>query len=89
MMFLVRRVKLEEFEEELSRQLRSFALDDSLSLVEDPIRGRRSILKQNPYKHFGGGRGSRMKDFPSYRICEVKPPSIEKVKLALLLRVSN
>jgi len=76
----------------MGRQLRSLALDESLSLVEE--QSRTSSLKANPYAHFGrsdvkllGGtqknqlttQGNKGQDFPSYRICEVRPPSIEKI----------
>jgi len=115
-------VDIPKFEEELSRQLHTLALDESLALVEDRSRNRGSLF-QNPYSHFGrpdvrllpGGPGgqidgihpgppqsylhlahrhappmshqilnsSRPQDFPSFRICEVRPPSIEKVRETL------
>lgn len=118
---------IDRFEEELTRQLHTLALDESLALVQERGRSRGGLFR-NPYSHFGrpdvrlvpnsrgagvatngGGNGhsfhhspyhqytstlnyahgqtsspnmmnlQKYQDFPTFRICEVRPPHIEKV----------
>lgn len=121
-------VTIDRFEEELTRQLHTLALDESLALVQERGRSRGGLFR-NPYSHFGrpdvrlvpnsrgagignnGGGGNshsfhhspyhhytstlnlahghtstqnpmsshKYQDFPTFRICEVRPPHIEKV----------
>lgn len=134
-------VTIPRFEEELTRQLHTLALDESLALVQERGRSRGGLFR-NPYSHFGrpdvrlvpNSRGSggvsggdmmsasgggshtfhhapyhhytstlnlahghagsmnmmnshKYQDFPTFRICEVRPPHIEKVSYQQLYYV--
>lgn len=78
-------VDVETFKKEMQHQLQSFALNVALGLVNERPYVKRV---QNPYAHFGradlwteGFRRTNQRhvDNHIYRICEVRPPSIEKV----------
>ena len=78
-------IDVETFKREISRQLQNMALNVALGLVSERPYVKRV---QNPYAHFGrpdlwteGFRRNNQRYVHNhiYRICEVRPPSIEKV----------
>lgn len=79
-------IDLEIFKKEMHHQLQSLALNVALGLVSERPYVKRV---QNPYAHFGrpdlwteGFRRNNQRYIHNhiYRICEVRPPSIEKVR---------
>lgn len=85
--YLAAQVDLETFKREIHHQLQSLALNVALGLVSERPYVKRV---QNPYSHFGrpdlwteGFRRNNQRYIHNhiYRICEVRPPSIEKVPL--------
>ena len=84
-------VDVKTFKNEIQHQLQSFALNVALGLVNERPYVKRV---QNPYAHFGRSdlwtegfrrNNQRHVDNHIYRICEVRPPSIEKVNNKCLL----
>lgn len=73
------------FKQEMQWQLQNGAMNVALGIVSERPYVKRV---QNPYAHFGrpdlwteGFRQNNQRYMPNhvYRICEVRPPSIEKV----------
>lgn len=82
------------FRREMFRQLQNVALNVALGVVSERPYVKRV---QNPYAHFGrpdlwteGFRRNNQRFIHNhiYRICEVRPPSIEKVKYSEIVCVS-
>lgn len=76
---------MQTFKQEMHQQLQNLAMNVALGIVSERPYVKRV---QNPYAHFGrpdlwteGFRQNNQRYMPNhvYRICEVRPPSIEKV----------
>jgi hypothetical protein len=72
-------VSTTEYQSELVRQLRKTTLGISVGLVKSFSPG--SQMKFDPYSHFGQlfQHIEQDNNINQYKICEIKPPSIEKV----------
>ena len=79
-------VEAEDFQKELTHQLRKLPLGISVGLVKEPPKEQYHF---DPYAHFGPDHDVKRRDeddkgeaddiIHKYKICEVRPPSIEKV----------
>ncbi len=92
--YVTAQVELEAFKREMHHQLQSLALNVALGLVSERPYVKRV---QNPYAHFGrpdlwteGFRRNNQRYIHNhiYRICEVRPPSMEKVKTTIFTAIS-
>ena len=77
-----------QYQVELERQLRKTTLGISVGLLKSFAPNTKSMF--DPYGHFGQTFqqiGESDNNINQYKICEVKPPSIEKVGSRLELSV--
>ena len=77
-----------QYQVELERQLRKTTLGISVGLLKSFAPNTKSMF--DPYGHFGQTFqqiGESDNNINQYKICEVKPPSIEKVGSRLLVLV--
>ena len=78
-----------QYQVELERQLRKTTLGISVGLLKSFAPNTKSMF--DPYGHFGQTFqqiGESDNNINQYKICEVKPPSIEKVGSRLLVQVN-
>ena len=75
-----------QYQTELERQLRKTTLGISVGLLKSFAPNTNSMF--DPYGHFGQSFQQIEEDnnINQYKICEVKPPSIEKVCLKFLAK---